>query len=97
MASIALQTINSKRIFTTGNESIYIILKNRDGSNLELLDIPRIMIHNKENIILYKALEVIDKNGICKLSLNGLDNGIYKVSVDLQNKIIEEFLMVVQE
>ncbi len=97
MASISLQTLNSKRIFTTGNDNIYIILKNIDGSQVRLTDIPMVMIYNKDRLIIYKELEVIDNNGICKLSLNGLEEGIYKASIDLRNKIVEEFLMVVQE
>ncbi len=102
-ASISLKTVHrkyNKRIFAVSEDvnNAYIVLRDEDGIPLNLTEIPRIKLYDEHKLIMDKELEVIDSsNGICKLVIDNLEEGVYIATIELEGKYIEEFLVVVQE
>lgn len=103
-ASISLKRVHrryNKRIFAVSEDinNAYIVLRDEDGIPLDLsTKIPRIKIYDEHKLIMDKELEIIDDiNGICRLIIDGLEEGVYIARIELESQDIEEFLVVVQE
>ncbi|GIU71501.1 MAG: hypothetical protein KatS3mg003_0980 [Candidatus Nitrosocaldaceae archaeon] len=98
--SISLKSVK-KRIFAISDDinDMYIVLKDKHAIPLNLEDrIPRIKVYDNNRLVLNKALEVVDnENGVCKLTIDSLEEGIYIAKIELCSEHIEEFLVVVQE
>ena len=104
-ASISLRMLdNRKRIFISKYDAneVYIVLRDDKGIPLDIgFYKPRIKIYHDSKKLIEKELEVIDPyNGICKLMIDEIEQGIYNARIELEHyrfEYSEEFKVVVQE